>query len=83
MDLELVAAFPSLIEAQVVCSALRAAGVPAELMDQNFSSIFPTAQIGGFRVAAPFGEAKRARKLLEAMLQDDEGPADPDDRPVP
>ena len=68
MDLELIAAFPSLMEAQVACSALRAAGVAAQLMDQNFSAIFPTAQIGGFRVAAPIGEGARARRLLSEIL---------------
>jgi hypothetical protein len=70
MDLELVAAFPSLMEAQVACSALRAAGVNAEVMDQGFSSLFPTAQIGGFRVAAPIGEGRRARRLLKEMLEE-------------
>jgi hypothetical protein len=68
MDLELIAAFPSLMEAQVACSALRAAGVAAELMDQNFSGIFPTAHFGGYRLAAPIGEGRRARRLLRDML---------------
>ena len=72
MDLEPVAAFPSLMEAQIACSALRAAGIAAEVMDQNFSSLFPTAQIGGFRVAAPFGEGRRARRLLKAILNEQE-----------
>jgi hypothetical protein len=72
MDLEFVAAFSTLIEAQVACSALRAAGVPAQLMDQNFSSILPTQPIGGFRVAAPFGEAVRARRLLKEMTREGE-----------
>ena len=67
MDLEVVAAFSSLIEAQVVCSALRSAGIAAQVMDQNFSSLFPTAQIGGFRVGAPIGEAARARRLLKEL----------------
>ncbi len=71
MDLELVAAFPTLMEAQIACSALRAAGVAAQLMDQNFSGIFPTAQIGGFRVGATIGEGARARRLLKHILQDD------------
>jgi hypothetical protein len=70
MDLELIAAFPSLMEAQIACSALRAAGVAAQVMDQNFSSIFPTAQIGGFRVGAPIGEGRRARKLLKDILSE-------------
>ena len=66
----MVAAFPNLMEAQIACSALRAAGVAAEVMDQNFSSIFPTAQIGGFRVAAPIGDGPRARKLLRDILRE-------------
>ena len=70
MDLELVASFSSLIEAQVACSALRAAGVPAQLMDQNFSSIFPAGPPEGFRIAAPIGEAARARRLLQSMQRD-------------
>jgi hypothetical protein len=68
MDRELIAAFPSLMEAQVACSALRAAGVAAELMDQGYSSIFPTAHVGGYRVAAPIGEGARARRLLADIL---------------
>jgi hypothetical protein len=65
MDLEVVATFSSLVEAQVVCSALRSAGIAAQVMDQNFSSIFPTYRIGGFRVAAPIGDGARARRLLK------------------
>jgi hypothetical protein len=72
MDLELIAAFPTLMEAQVACSALRAAGIAAEVMDQGFSSIFPTAQIGGFRVGAPHGEGVRARRLLREITRADE-----------
>ncbi len=67
MDLEIVATFSSLIEAQVVCSALRSAGIAAQLMDQNFSSILPSAQIGGFRVGAPIGDGARARRLLQTL----------------
>jgi hypothetical protein len=70
VDLELIASFPSLIEAQIVCSALRSAGVRAELMNQNFSSVFPTTPLEGFRVACPFGEAARARRLLKSILGD-------------
>ena len=70
MDLEVVASFASLIEAQVVCSALRSAGIAAEVMDQNFSSLFPTAQIGGFRVAAPIGDGARAKRLLKDLPRD-------------
>ena len=69
MDLEIVGTFSSLMEAQVVCSALRAAGVAAQLMDQNFSSILPAAPIGGFRVGVPIGEGARARRLLKAAAQ--------------
>ena len=68
MDLELIAAFPSLMEAQVACSALRAAGVAAQVMDQNYSSIFPTAHIGGFRVAAIVIACSRLRRPVEARL---------------
>ena len=71
MDLEIVAAFSSLVEAQVVCSALRSAGIAAQVMDQNFSSILPAAPIGGFRVVAPIGEASRARRLLESLTGGD------------
>ena len=69
MDLEVVAAFSSLIEAQVVCSALRSAGIAAQVMDQNFSSILPAAPIGGFRVGAPIGEGARAKRLLKDLSQ--------------
>ena len=73
MDLELVAAFSSLIEAQVVCGALRSAGISAQLMDQNFSSILPAAPIGGFRVGAPIGDGARARRLLQTLSSDAAG----------
>ncbi len=71
MDLEVVAAFSSLIEAQIACSALRSAGVAAQVMDQAFSSILPAAPIGGFRVGAPIGEGVRARRLLESVTGDE------------
>ena len=71
MDLEIVASFSSLIEAQVVCSALRSAGIAAQVMDQNFSSIFPAAPLGGFRVGAPIGEGARARRLLKDLPGED------------
>ena len=67
----MVATFSSLIEAQVVCSALRAAGVGAQLMDPGFSSIIPTAPLGGFRVGCPIGEAARARRMLKALERDE------------
>ncbi len=73
MDLEVVASFSSLIEAQIACSALRAAGVAAQLMDQNFSSIIPAAPIGGFRLGAPIGEGARARRLLASALGEADG----------
>lgn len=69
MDIEVVASFSSLIEAQIACSALRSAGVAAQLMDQAFSSILPTAPLGGFRVGAPVGEGARARRLLASVTQ--------------
>jgi hypothetical protein len=72
VDLEFVAAFSSLIEAQVVCSALRSAGVAAQVMDQNFSSILPAAPIGGFRVGAPIGDGPRAKRLLESLSRADD-----------
>jgi hypothetical protein len=70
VDLELVAAFSSLVEAQIAWSALRAAGISASVMDQNFSSIFPTAQIGGYRLGVPIGEAVRAKRLLESFSRE-------------
>ncbi|HEY5412048.1 MAG TPA: hypothetical protein VIJ94_15105 [Caulobacteraceae bacterium] len=73
MDIEVVAAFSSLVEAQIVCGALQASGIAARLMDQSFSCILPAAQIGGFRVGAPIGEAARARRVLQAMSSDASG----------
>jgi hypothetical protein len=70
MDLELVAAFPTLMEAQIACSALRAAGVAAEVMDQYVSGIIPAARLEGFRVAAPYGEGARAKRLLKSILKE-------------
>ena len=73
MDLEVVASFSSLIEAQIACSALCSAGVAAQVMDQAFSSILPAAPIGGFRVGAPIGDGARARRLLKDLLNDEDG----------
>ncbi len=70
MDIEVVASFSSLIEAQIACSALRSAGVAARVMDQAFSSILPAAPFGGFRVGTPIGEAARARRLLPSASGD-------------
>ena len=70
MDIEVVATFSSLVEAQIVCGALRSAGIAAQVMDHNFSSILPTAQIGGFRVGAPIGDGARARRMLQTLSSD-------------
>ena len=39
-------------------------------MDQHVSGLIPAARLEGFRVAAPYGEGKRARKLLKDILDD-------------
>jgi MFS family permease len=55
MGLSVVARFSSLVEARVACGALQAAGIDAQLFDQNFGSVMWIDQtaIGGFRVVVP------------------------------
>ncbi len=59
-----VADFTSLTEAQIACGALRAEGLDAEVLDQNFGSVMPTGLVGRFRLVVPDDEAAGAKRLL-------------------
>ena len=67
MALSLVAAFPTLSEAQIACSALQAAGFDAQVFDDNFGRVMPIDLIGGFRIFAPEDEAPKAKAFLSAL----------------
>jgi len=75
MGLSVVAAFPGLMEAQIACGALRAAGFDAELFDQNFGGMLPTDLIGGFRIMAPEDQAPVAKAFLAELRMSDPPPA--------
>ena len=73
MGLNVVAALPGLIEAQIACGALRAAGFEAQLFDENFGGTLPTDLIGGFRIVVPDRQQAAARQLLAEFRKS--GPA--------
>jgi len=69
MGLSVVAAFPSLMEAQIACGALCAAGFDAEVFDQNFGRVIPTDLIGGFRIMVPEDQDDAAKSFLAALAR--------------
>jgi 3-hydroxyacyl-CoA dehydrogenase len=70
MGLEVVAAFPGLMEAQIASGALRAAGFDVLLFDENFGCMLPTDLIGGFRLVVPEEQLGAARSFLAAVAPD-------------
>jgi len=62
-----VAAFPSLIEAQIACGALRAAGLDAQVLDEAFGAVMPTGLLGGHRVVVAEEDLARAKILLASI----------------
>ena len=67
-----VARFTGLPEAQVACSALRASGFDAVVLDQEPAQNLwrePYGK-GGIRVCVPGDEASAAKALLESLNQD-------------
>ncbi len=73
MAVSVVAAFPSLSEAQIACGALRAAGFDAQLFDENFGRVLAIDLVGGFRVVAPDRERIAAQRLLAELRRDGGG----------
>ena len=64
-----VTAFPTLIEAQIACGALRAAGFDAEVLDENFGRVLAVDLLGGFRITVQAGEYGEAKSFLEAIAR--------------
>lgn len=62
-----VATFPTLAEAKIVCSALRSAGFEAEVLDAHFGSVLSADLVGGFRITVPDEEAEEAEAFLEEV----------------
>jgi len=73
MSFAVVAAYPSLTEAQIACGALRAAGLRADVLDQNFGGVMPTDLLGGFRLVVPEDERVRAKAVLAQILSEAQG----------
>ncbi len=71
MGLDVVAAFPGLMEAQIASGALRAAGFDVELFDENFGGMLPTDLIGGFRIVVPADQASAAKAFLAELAKSD------------
>lgn len=71
MGLDVVAAFPGLMEAKIACGALRAAGFDVELFDENFGGMIPTDLIGGFRIVVPGDQATAAKAFLVELKKSD------------
>lgn len=65
--LKVVAALPSLMEAQIACGALQAAGFDAQVFDQAFGGVISTDLIGGFRIVVPIAEAREAEAFLREV----------------
>jgi hypothetical protein len=69
MGIAVVGRYAMLSEAWVVCSALRSAGIPAEVFDHYRGTMIWTQQtlLGGFRVAVPTRDLDDAYALLQEV----------------
>ncbi len=67
MAMQVVDEFPSLMEAQIACGALRAAGFDAQVFDQALGALIPSGAVGPFRVVVPEGEHRPAVALLDGI----------------
>ncbi len=67
MATQIVDEFPSLMEAQIACGALRAAGFDAQVFDQALGALIPTGAVGPFRVVVPEDEHRSAQALLDEI----------------
>jgi hypothetical protein len=66
MGLRVIARLSTLVEAEVACGALRAAGFRAEIFDHAVGTVYWLYQtaIGGFRIVVPEGELENAVAYL-------------------
>lgn len=62
--------FQSLMEAQIACAALSAAGFGAQVFDQALGALIPRGAVGPFRVVVPEDEYSSALRLLDEILND-------------
>ncbi len=67
MATQIVDEFPSLVEAQIACAALKAAGFDAQVFDQALGGLIPTGALGPFRVVVPEDEHRSALELLDGI----------------
>ncbi|MBX7248424.1 MAG: hypothetical protein K1X35_05155 [Caulobacteraceae bacterium] len=67
--METVATYLQLFEAEAACAALRAAGIPAEVLDRNLAVTAPYLTATGIRIGAPPEHAEAARRLLADLPQ--------------
>ena len=74
MATQIVDEFPSLMEAQIACGALRAAGFDAQVFDEGLGAAIPTGLLGDFRVVVPAADLVAAQSLLAAIKS--KGPDD-------
>ena len=79
-ELETVAAFHDLTQAQAARAALQGEGVSSQLLDETTGSIdwglMPA--MGGLRLQVPKNQAPRARKILDDLTADDGSSLGPD-----
>ncbi len=71
MALSVAATFVSLVEAQIACSALTAAGFDAQVFDQN--TAFVADRISGFRLMVPEDDGPAARSFLADLQRANDG----------
>jgi hypothetical protein len=80
MGLEVVARLSTIVEAQVVCGALRAAGFRAEVFDVGPGTVYWETMTAGFRVVVPEDDLKDAVAYLAEVRrgarEDPEPPID-------
>jgi len=77
MGLGVVARYSTLVEAEVACSALRAGGFHAEVLEAGMASAFWMYQtaLGGLRVAVPSSELEDAVGYLTSLTRARRRPA--------
>ena len=67
MTTSIVATFPSLMEAEIACGALRASGFDARVLDVFLGALDP---ISGYRVAVPDDQCSGAQAALDQIRRD-------------
>ncbi len=76
MGLGVVARYSTLVEAEVACSALRAAGFHADVLERGLASALWSHQtaLGGLRVAVPIADLQDAVECLTEIGRAQPGP---------